>query len=342
MKYLTIAFMIAVTFWSCNEDTGSASLLPSFVGGSGDIVVVMPEKAWEGASGDALREIFYHSYPVLPQHETLFTLNYISPNQFDKFWKPHRNVIIADFDDRIDTQEPSVVIQKNKFANGQIYITVKAKSQADFIEAVNERAGEIISVLQAEELKRLGALNGVYSSTNIKKELIDWAGITMNIPKDARVKVKEKDFMWIDRQMTRMKGGRNHDVQEGFFIYTYPYTSDTMFSRQFLLNKRDSVLRKHVPGPVEGSYMATEYFYQPVYEEIEFKGKFAAEMRGLWKLEGDFMGGPFYSITMLDDRTGKLITVDGYAYAPYFDKREYIREVEAIIKTLQFVNPPSS
>jgi hypothetical protein len=65
-------------------------------------------------------------------------------------------------------------------------------------------------------------------------------------------------------------------------------------------------------------------------------------MRGLWKLEGDFMGGPFYSMTFLDERTGNLVTIDGFAYAPYFDKREYIREVEAIIKTLKFKKTPEA
>jgi hypothetical protein len=269
MKQLAIAILASgITLFGCGGDPNSVNLLPSFVGGSGDIVVVMPQKAWDGESGDALRNIFYHSYPLLPQHEPLFNLDHISPDQFDKFWKPHRNVIMADFDDRIDTQEPSVVMQKNKFSNGQIFITVKAKSQADFAEAVKARASEMLSVLESEELKRIGALNGAYASPNIMKELVNWGGITMNIPKDARIKVKQEDFVWIDRQMTRMKGGRNHDIQQGIFIYTYPYTSDSMFSRTFLLNKRDSILKYHVPGPVDGSYMATEYYYQPVYEEI--------------------------------------------------------------------------
>ena len=38
--------------------------------------------------------------------------------------------------------------------------------------------------------------------------------------------------------------------------------------------------------------MTTEYQLQPRYEEVSFRGRFAAKMRGLWKMEGDFMGGP--------------------------------------------------
>ena len=54
----------------------------------------------------------------------------------------------------------------------------------------------------------------------------------------------------------------------------------------------------------------------PSYEEVEFDGHFALEVRGLWKMENDFMGGPFYSLTIVDEARGRLLTVEGYAYAP--------------------------
>jgi len=85
---------------------------------------------------------------------------------------------------------------------------------------------------------------------------------------------------------------------------------------------------------VEGSYMTTEYRLLPVYEEIAFRGGFAASMRGLWRMEGDFMGGPWTSIAWVDKARGQLVTVDGYVYAPYFGKREYLREVEAMVRSI--------
>ena len=50
------------------------------------------------------------------------------------------------------------------------------------------------------------------------------------------------------------------------------------------------------------------------------------------------MGGPFVSITTLDTKNSRMITIDGYVFAPEFDKREYLREVEAIIKSAKFTN----
>ena len=133
--------------------------------------------------------------------------------------------------------------------------------------------------------------------------------------------------------MTRSKGNRKHDVQQGFFIYLTPYVADSVFTPEYLLSRRDEVLKKYVPGSKPDSYMTTQYRYQPVYAEIKHKGEYALEMKGLWKMEGEFMGGPFVSMTKLHPETGMLITIEGYAYAPYFNKREYIREAEAIVKS---------
>jgi len=30
------------------------------------------------------------------------------------------------------------------------------------------------------------------------------------------------------------------------------------------------------------------------------------------------------------------VTVEGYTYAPYFDKREYMREAESIVRSLKW------
>ena len=38
-------------------------------------------------------------------------------------------------------------------------------------------------------------------------------------------------------------------------------------------------------------------------------------------------------IAVVDEARGRLLTLEGYAYAPYFDKRPYIREVEGLIRT---------
>jgi hypothetical protein len=57
-------------------------------------------------------------------------------------------------------------------------------------------------------------------------------------------------------------------------------------------------------------------------------------MRGLWKLEHDFMGGPYISLSVLDPARKRVITVEGDVYAPKNNKRNLLQQVAAMIYTL--------
>ena len=46
------------------------------------------------------------------------------------------------------------------------------------------------------------------------------------------------------------------------------------------------------------------------------------------------MGGPFVSYTLLDTVYNRVVTVDGFLYAPSDPKRDLLRQVEAILKSL--------
>jgi hypothetical protein len=61
-------------------------------------------------------------------------------------------------------------------------------------------------------------------------------------------------------------------------------------------------------------------------------------LRGLWKLENAFMGGPFINISLLDENRNRVVTVDAFVYAPSLDKRIYVRELEAILNTFKIIS----
>jgi len=80
-------------------------------------------------------------------------------------------------------------------------------------------------------------------------------------------------------------------------------------------------------------------FVPPMSQRINyFVEDFAIENRGMWKLIGDFMAGPYLSYTVIDQSKGHLITVEGYVYAPNKDKRDLLRQLEAVLFSLN-LNP---
>ena len=65
-------------------------------------------------------------------------------------------------------------------------------------------------------------------------------------------------------------------------------------------------------------------------------GFYGMETRGLWKiLDGEAMGGPFVSLTRLDQVNGRVVTAEAFLFAAGQKKRNAMRQQEAILYTLQ-------
>ena len=47
------------------------------------------------------------------------------------------------------------------------------------------------------------------------------------------------------------------------------------------------------------------------------------------------MGGPFLSYTFKDTDNRRLIVVEGFSYSPGAKKRDFVFELEAILKTVK-------
>ncbi len=332
-----IGLMVAIS--GCGSQEGARSPLPSKVGPQGEVLVVCTDAVWAGEIGDTIRKILHKPYAVLPQmhietYEPMFDIVHKNRYDFNKFWKPHRNIIDVEIADRIDTQDPTVVFYTEKYSRGQIYIVGKARTRGELAAKFAERANEMVSLLHDVEVKRTTYVTKLSVDEVIQRSInVAW-GLDLLIPKGSYGVRVDTAFTWIDRQLTRFRGSNNHDVQEGFFIHSEPYIGPEQFTLDHILDRRDEMTKRYVAGPTEGSYMQIERRMIPSYEEISFKGGFAAEVRGLWRMENDFMGGPYYSLTFYEEEKARLITVEGYAYAPYFDKRQYMREVEGIVKSV--------
>jgi hypothetical protein len=66
---------------------------------------------------------------------------------------------------------------------------------------------------------------------------------------------------------------------------------------------------------------------------------FRAELRGLWEMTTDMMGGPFVSQAFVNPYTNKVVVVDVFIYAPESNKRNLIRTLEASFYTIRILKP---
>ncbi|MBQ4379873.1 MAG: DUF4837 family protein, partial [Bacteroidaceae bacterium] len=58
------------------------------------------------------------------------------------------------------------------------------------------------------------------------------------------------------------------------------------------------------------------------------------QVRGLWDMHNDAMGGPFVAYLLEDAQNDRMLVAEGFVFAPDEKKRPLIRELEAALQTL--------
>ena len=312
MKKTAIIFFFLITALSCSDN--QQKLLPASSGNINNISVVTNDELWEGAVGEVIRENFSRPIYGLPQIEPIFSLSHIPSKVFSGFATRSRTIL------KIDISESEGVFNfKNTYASPQRIIQITANTPDKIIEIINENLNSIYSTMYFNEIqeKQRRISKNLNKTQAIKKN----TGVSLKFPSAYRVAKADTNFVWIRR-----------DIETGSVnLFIHRQRNQT---EQSIIEKRDSISKIYIPGPVENTYMSTDLIYTPNTQEINVGGKQVFETRGLWEIEGQFMAGPFlnFQIKLGDD---DFIMLDGFVYSPGSTKREYIFELEAIMRSLK-------
>lgn len=312
MKKTAIILFFLITALSCSDN--QQKLLPASSGNINNISVVTNDELWEGAVGEVIRENFGRPIYGLPQIEPIFSLSHIPSKVFSGFATKSRTIL------KIDVSENEGVFNfKNTYASPQRIIQITANSPDKIIEIINENLNSIYSTMYFNEIqeKQRRISKNLNKTQAIKKN----TGVSLKFPSAYRVAKADTNFVWIRR-----------DIETGSVnLFIQRQRNQT---EQSIIEKRDSISKIYIPGPVENTYMSTDLIYTPNTQQINVGGKQVFETRGLWEIEGQFMAGPFLNFQIkLDD--DDFIMLDGFVYSPGSTKREYIFELEAIMRSLK-------
>lgn len=319
------SFVAVMIFTGCG-DMERSGLQPS-TGGTNEILVVTnSETLWKGRIGKTIQEYFGGILPGLPQSENRFNLAHIPEDNLSKMLRIHHNVFIVDVNSEFE--EPILETRKDLWSSPQRVVKMTVPSEASFFEEFEENKEAFLELFDANERRRVNEAYGAIEDYKITDKLKKDYQVDMLIPKSFFVATEADNFIWLRREAERFS--------QAIMIYTYPYTDTIAFNYDRIIEVRDSITKKYIPGPSEGSYMKVSMIEPPVIRRFDFNGNYTVELRGLWELEGDFMGGPFLNYTLVDKRTNRVVTADGYVYNPGRDKRDLIRQIEALLYTLDF------
>ena len=365
MKKFFIFSLVAIGLMSCSKS--SNRLLTSATGTIYECLVVMPNRPLSEASLDQVRTAGYEQsngsayfepvtttydlvkatlgadMPGLPQMEPYFVLTQVSLKQFDDYLKPTRNILIIDIN---KDKYTDLKIQRSRdvWSTPQAVLRIQAPNDEAVVNYWLQSGEKIRDWFVEEELAR--QIHFYRANTNKDaRAKIQEQGYDMLIPEDFML-ITDTALVLNDRTVNVLwccnnKGPMRKDV----LVYRYPYTSQDQFGNAAICAMRDEVLGRLVSAQVDGSYMGTEYkYFPPQSRQVaalrdSVGGFYAVETRGLWKIiDGEAMGGPFVSLTRLDQVNGQVVTAETFLFASGQKKRNALRQCEAILYSLRMPN----
>ena len=297
MRYFAILILL---FSSCGEGDKT---LPHSTGANSEVVFVVADVLWESQIKELVSNSFGSSIQGLNQNETAFRVVQVNHSEFKSILKTHKNIVII----AKDVMQSS---QQNKWAYNQLV------SQLNWQENSKETQislNKLKFIYDQKELKAIRKSFAKISQKNNEELLNNNFGIEVIIPKEYKVIYNSDSIFWATFNPLKSEEIKN--------ILSFCFTPYSTNLQEEVLQKTDSVFAKYLEGEKIGSFVRIEPQYPPYCNDNIY--------RGLWKLEKGFMGGPFLIKTYFIEN--KVVVNVGLIFAPQSRKRNFIKELEAIL-----------
>lgn len=326
---LSLILSVLVLISSCLKDSkqtkSTKNLLYTSGGRTSEVLIVISNDLWKTSLGDTLIYSL-QSVPLwLSRAEPEYEISHIPLSSFGAVYQKQRNIMIFK---KAELKEPKIEVRHNLFSTPQTVITIKANSVQGFTDTYLKYQNQIKEFFHKNEVNRIAKAYKNIDLKSISGKLEKQFGFSLSFPEGFYIADQKANFAWIRRPAG--------DIEEGVFIFIKPYTDTASFGMQAIINYRNEMTSKFVPGPVKGSYMKVSDYFPPLKRMVDFKGNYASQLRSFWDVEGYPMGGPFISYTFVDTIANRLITLDGYIKAPKEEKRDLILHLEALLVSFQF------
>ena len=339
MKQLLKSFLVIALLLSavgCDSFRSLTGAKKTAQGSPYEVLVVCDGHEWESALGAELKSVLEAPVEMLNQTEPMFNVVRITARDFKHLLPSYRNILKVLCSPEV--KDTAILAQYDVVASPQIVLTFQGPSIEAMVEYLKANGASLLQVLEMAERNRTieyARKQGAKALEKIIKEELD---VDMIISNGYLFRAESEDFVWASNEYPV--------ASQGFFVYTHPFKGKASITTEALVKARND-FAKRIPGPTDGSYMTTVKRlpnieddgytdFLPQRKVVKINGREWIELRGFWEVEKDFMGGPFVSYTTLDERTGKLFTLDCYVYSPKYGKRNFLRPLEHLVFGVSF------
>lgn len=347
-SYILTIFLTTL-FAACDSSSNggdSREILPDSNGSVDEILIVADPVHLADSTKKILFNTFSGAYEVLPQYEPTLISRFIPYNKMTDLLTRFRTmVVVTDLNQEgknrdftlqnvpkevLENGEQNFFIKKNAWAEPQLIVFLFAEGKQNLWQVIVENGPYITSMIQKYYepfLKKI--LFTRDHNYKLEEKLKEKYKLDLEIPKEYILAQEEDDFLWIRRETSVSS--------ENIMLYLQPYAFEKDIEN-FGIPWRNKLGEKYISTNVDSSYMTTDTILNVLASTKTLRGTEYIENRGLWKVQNDFMGGPFLNYLIPDRKNKRLIMMDAFAHAPGEDKRILMRKAEVIFNTLKIEN----
>lgn len=330
---------------------------PQATGPKQQITVVTDSSNWDGDVGSSIREHITPHLATLPQPEPAFDTEHaqlVSERILDNV-KTRRNVIFveplnadtreAEFlraqlsdevQDAVRDGEIVIVPREDFWRQDQYIYFVTANTEEQLAEAIEEHGPRIRDAFHEATLDRMHVdMFEKGRQQELEESLMDEYGFAVNMQHDYRIAADTSNFVWLRRVLP--------DTRREMWIHYIEGGDPAQITPDWVHEQRDSLNRRYLRGDLDG-FVQTDYRRPLETEETSFLGRFGYQSRGLWYMVGETeggdlvqhgAGGPFVNYTFYDQETDRIYMIEGQVFAPEYEKRDFLRQMEVIAQTFR-------
>ncbi len=364
MLRLTAPLLLVLALSAC---TGDRDFRPFASGNDTDLYAVVDSVSWDGAIGDAVRETAGGTVRTLPAPENRYTT--IEGNvETEERWeevRSNKNIIVAApftdstfeasivrafFSDAVRSElrqsgQGGVVVRSDVWRRGQTVVFATGpteQSVAEALRASDERIDRGLergtrTIMQRDMFDR-------GRQQNLEDTLMARHDFAVNVQHDFFIVDSTlspglpSNVAWLRRVLT--------NTWRSVFVYYEDDFDPSRLTPEFAASLRDSLTADYMQGS-QGGRIEIDTRLPFETSEIDFNGRYALELRGVWAMFSEnaegrrfpTMAGPFVTYVFYDEGQRRLYLIDGMVFAPNNPKLQFLRQVEVIAQTFRTAQP---
>lgn len=330
----------ALLFTSCGLDSKEDAM------GENDIITIIADSADYDALEDVMENAFMQPL-FTPQTESWFRLQRYNLGELLDH-KRDRNILLVaplDADNRmgeymrsaldssvkelVRNGEQHVFVKKDLWYRGQTVVHLTGRNMEDLRNFMVTNADQLEYYFkEAWDQREIAHMWSLPREKDLEQRLMDEYGFSFAIIRSWFV---GKDSSDINTVLLRRQAPQ--ETERWLMVHWEDTDNTSLLTSEHALDLRNRLTEILYRTYDDSSWVVVDTAHHLQFDEVNFLDHFAIRMKGLWRMNDYTMGGPFVSYLFYDEEQGRIYYLDGSVFAPRYEKKKLLQDVDVMMKT---------